>query len=195
MTKNKEVWVNVGTLAGYEDYSHYEVSNLGRVKSTKRVITKLNGRSKKPSKTIIKSRVLSPETLKKIKYVMVNLLPDTKGNKQKHAYVHRLVALAFVDNPDNEREVNHIDEDKDNNTADNLEWCSHSYNMHYGYQKERANNLRDYNNGKATNLIVNKTMYIYKLRKGEKLLQQARRVDWTAETTADYFSELTGKEA
>ena len=46
--------------------------------------------------------------------------------------VHRLVAEAFIDNPNGYKEVNHIDEDKNNNRADNLEWCTRTYNILYG---------------------------------------------------------------
>ena len=55
-----------------------------------------------------------------------------KNNKQKKFVIHRLVANAFIDNPNNYEEVNHLDEDKTNNRIDNLEWCSHKYNMNYG---------------------------------------------------------------
>lgn len=54
-------------------------------------------------------------------------------NKRKsQQYVHRLVALAFLPNPEMLPEVNHKDEDKKNNAASNLEWCSPAYNMTYG---------------------------------------------------------------
>lgn len=48
------------------------------------------------------------------------------GNNE---YVHRLVAKAFIDNPNNLNEINHKDEDKSNNRVDNLEWCTKSYNV------------------------------------------------------------------
>ena len=55
-----------------------------------------------------------------------------KDGKQKGFSVHRLVAEAFLPNPDNLPIVNHKDENKMNNNVDNLEWCSHSYNNTYG---------------------------------------------------------------
>ena len=61
-----------------------------------------------------------------------------KGSKKdgsrvsKFANVHRLVAIAFIPNPNNLPQVNHIDENPSNNSADNLEWCTAKYNMNYG---------------------------------------------------------------
>ncbi len=56
----------------------------------------------------------------------------TKDYKQKFFRVHRLVATAFIDNPNNLSIVNHKDENKQNNTVDNLEWCDVRYNNTFG---------------------------------------------------------------
>lgn len=55
-----------------------------------------------------------------------------KDSKPRYFLIHRLVAEAFIPNPDNLSEINHKDENKQNNCVDNLEWCTHEYNMHYG---------------------------------------------------------------
>lgn len=62
-------------------------------------------------------------------YQIVTLSKDNKG---KSYLVHRLVALAWIPNPNNYPQVNHIDEHKDHNWADNLEWCDAKYNLSYG---------------------------------------------------------------
>lgn len=53
-------------------------------------------------------------------------------------YIHRLVAEAFIDNPDDLPQVNHKDENKQNNDVSNLEWCSSEYNVNYGTRNERS---------------------------------------------------------
>ena len=69
-------------------------------------------------------------------YARVNLVDDD-GNK-KHYYVHRLVAKAFLNNPNNYKEVNHKDENKLNNHFSNLEWCTRQYNNTYGSRVKRT---------------------------------------------------------
>lgn len=67
-------------------------------------------------------------------YLIINLHKD---NKMKTFKMHRLVAEAFIDNPNNYPQINHKDEDKTNNCIENLEWCSHKYNQNYGTHNEK----------------------------------------------------------
>lgn len=78
-------------------------------------------------------RALS-QRLNKHGYLRVNL--KHKG-EMKTVEVHRLVALAFIDNPGNLLQVNHINEVKTDNRVQNLEWCSCEYNLAFGTRVER----------------------------------------------------------
>ena len=66
------------------------------------------------------------------------------GSKSKRISVHRIVAAAFIPNTNNYPQVNHKDENKDNNAADNLEWCTAKYNMNYGEMAKIRHTLIDY---------------------------------------------------
>lgn len=74
------------------------------------------------------SKILKPTLNKRTGYFYVSLCK--KGSIVKH-YIHRLLAEAFIPNENNYNEVNHIDEDKTNNNLNNLEWCSHKYNINH----------------------------------------------------------------
>ena len=74
-----------------------------------------------------------------IGYLRVQLYSN---NKAKRFFVHRLVAITFIPNPDNLPEVNHIDEDKTNNRVDNLEFCDHKYNLNFGTIKDRIRDTK-----------------------------------------------------
>jgi hypothetical protein len=103
-----EAWMPV---TGFE--SLYEVSDSGRVRSLQRKTTS--------------GRILKP-TADKDGYLKVSL---SKNNRKETKFVHRLVAAAFVDNPSGLTIVNHKDENKQNNRADNLEYCTIQYNSTY----------------------------------------------------------------
>lgn len=75
-------------------------------------------------------------------YLWVNLNYDGKQHNHK---IHRLVAQAFIPNPDNLQQINHKDEDKTNNRVENLEWCTNDYNIHYGTAIKRATQKRKEN--------------------------------------------------
>lgn len=120
----KEVWKDV---VGYEGL--YQVSNLGRVKSLARF--KLNHGKLKP----IPERILKPWEMSKQTngqaYMMVSLYQNAK---RKSALVHRLVAEAFIPNPENKPTVNHKNGDKYNNQVDNLEWMTQRENLLHAYK-------------------------------------------------------------
>lgn len=100
-----------------DGYENYEISSLGRVKSLKYGVEKIL----KPAKN-------------KDGYLQVSLY---RNGKEKRLYVHRLVAEAFLPNPEGFPEINHLDEDKTNNVVGNIEWTSRWDNMHFGTLYER----------------------------------------------------------
>ena len=61
----------------------------------------------------------------------------SKGNSVKHPTIHKLVAMAYIPNPNNLPQINHKDENKENNAVNNLEWCNNRYNSNYGTRNER----------------------------------------------------------
>ena len=115
-----EEWRNI---QGYEGL--YMVSNLGRVKSLERMKWNGNGYYKVPEK-ILEGYDNGDG------YLYVNLC---KEGKRKQYRINRLVAMAFIPNPNNLPEVNHKDEIRTNNRVDNLEWCNRSYNVEYSQAK------------------------------------------------------------
>lgn len=120
--KNNLVWEKI------ENYDNYVVSNTGLVKSFDREFVDKLGR-----KRLVKGHILKQQK-DRDGYLYVYLHGDKTSKFMK---VHRLVAMAFLPNPDNLPEVNHKDENKQNNCVDNLEWCKHYYNMMYGTCRKR----------------------------------------------------------
>ena len=116
----KEIWKDI---KGYENL--YQISNLGRVRNNK-------------SKKILKI------CTNKYGYMVCCL----HNKKQQIKKVHRLVAEAFIPNPQKLPQVNHKDENKTNNNVNNLEWCSNKYNCNYGTRGERI--------GKKLSMVLKK---------------------------------------
>lgn len=114
----EEIWENI---EGYEGL--YQISNQGRVKSLERI-----DENNHP----IKERIMKPSM--SLGYLYVGL---RKQGKQKRMRIHRLVAAAFIPNPNNKEEVGHKDETRTNNYADNLEWVSKKENNNMPLHKER----------------------------------------------------------
>lgn len=113
----------------YEGKTYYKVSNYGRCKSITRTRLLFNGVPCVQVGKIIKASKDNKG------YYSYHLSHDGKRVVQR---VHRLVALCFIPNPDNLPFINHKDENPSNNRVDNLEWCSHEYNINYGTRTERA---------------------------------------------------------
>lgn len=122
-------------VVGYEGL--YEVSNTGQV---------IN----------IKTGHILKQHKDKDGYWVLSL----KRDKYKTYFTHRLIAQAFIPNPDNLPMVNHKDEDKSNNRVTNLEWCNAKYNSTYGTARERAAKTRHIN-------AMLKKEYLEELRKRE----------------------------
>lgn len=116
MSEQEEIWKDIPEFCG-----RYQASNLGRIKSVRAY-----GQSNTP-------KILSQHRLNS-GYMYANLgYKETK----KHYLVHRLVASAFIPNPNKYPQVNHINEDKTDNRPENLEWCSAKYNINFGTGRKR----------------------------------------------------------
>ncbi|ALM64610.1 HNH endonuclease [Lactococcus phage 936 group phage PhiE1127] len=105
----------VETFVKIEGFNNYEVSNLGKIRNIK------SGRTLKPY-------------LDNNGYLMHCL---SENNKRKNLLLHRVLAIAFIDNPEEKPCVNHIDENKLNNDLSNLEWCSVRENNVHGTRMKR----------------------------------------------------------
>lgn len=118
----KEIWKDV------KDFEKlYQVSNFGNIRSLNKLDTlgrKVTGKLMKPIR-------------RKDGYFDITL---RKNNIQKHYLLHRLIAITFIENKNNYKEINHKDENKTNNNINNLEWCNRSYNINYGKANDKRRN-------------------------------------------------------
>lgn len=142
----KEIWVDV---SGYENL--YQISNYGNIKS------KIRNKRNNDGVMLLKARTLKQHPNSR-GYLRVELVNE-QGTRKKF-FIHRLVALHFVDNPNTEVNniVNHLDSDHTNNRADNLEWTTPQGNVEHAVRNgrmkhtaERKQHLREAceRNGKA----------------------------------------------
>lgn len=115
----KEEWKDI---PGYEGL--YQVSTMGRVKSLSREIISSTGNY------VSKEKILTTTGNDGLGYVRLQLF---KNNKGKLVRAHRLVAMAFIPNPENKCDVNHKNGNKSDNRVENLEWATRSENEKHSY--------------------------------------------------------------
>ena len=119
----EEIWKDIKGFEGL-----YQVSNLGNIKSLDRYMCRSHNEG-----LTIKGKIRIPQLVKG--YYQIVLCKDGINFQYK---VHRLVAEAFILNPNNYPCINHKDENPVNNKVENLEWCTHKYNNNYGHHKEKC---------------------------------------------------------
>jgi len=126
-----EVWK---AIPGYEGI--YEVSDQGNIRSLDRYVYRPTLLWGQAAMTFCEGREMKPSRDRK-GYLRVTLSNGCKKTAKTFP-VHRLVAMAFIPNPDNLPQINHKDENKANNNVDNLEWCTNQYNCSYNGKGERG---------------------------------------------------------
>ena len=162
--EDQEIWLPIPSWEGF-----YEASTLGRIRSVERTVWRGGGSKGIPR---LKSRILSTSKGEK-GYLQVKLSKDGKSWTRR---VNRLVAFAFIPNPFNLPEVNHLDGDKLNNRPPNLEWSTHRNNILHA---EKLGLIRHPNN---ENHQLSKIVYQYTLSmdlvKIWPSVNQTRREGW-----------------
>lgn len=145
----EEIWKDV---VGWED--RYEVSNLGNVKS--KSYMKCTANMHGPMSFMTKPKPMK-QVMNESGYWTIDLRKD---KKRATGIVHRLVAGAFVPNPDSLPIVNHMDSDRVNNRWDNLEWCTQQHNVQHSYDSGSNSNAGDLHPRKVLSEALVKEMRI-----------------------------------
>lgn len=135
-----EIWKD---CKGYENL--YQVSNLGRIKSLNKIRVNHTGGMWVQQEKILKGKYDG------CNYLTVHL--KTPSGKDKIERIHRLVAIAFIDNPERKPEVNHKNSVRDDNRVENLEWVTHQENIEHSSQENHKskNNILCITTGEVFN--------------------------------------------
>ena len=157
-----EIWKDV---VGYEGY--YKVSSLGIVKGVERKFTQFNGLTKRYNTKTLSEKVMKPFE-DKDGYLKIQLTKDGVHNK---FFVHRLVAIAFLPNPENKPEVNHKEGNKKDNRVEMLEWNTTSENQRHAIANKLYETARGEKSGQAK-LKESEVREIHKLWKSGEVSQQ-----------------------
>lgn len=181
---NSDRWLSIENLPNEEwkpinGYGgRYSVSNYGRVK-TDAFTYAIYGHIKTNPAHIL--RVV----IRKDGYCKVSL----GGNKkQKTLNLHRLVAIAFIPNPDNLPCINHKDENPSNNSVNNLEWCTYKYNNNYGSFKEKhSKTFKNY--PKFSKPIIQMTLDGEFIQEFPSIAEAARQLNGNYVNIAEYLRE------
>jgi hypothetical protein len=144
----QEIWRDI---KGYKGI--YQVSNFGRIKGLERLSAK---------GCLLKEKIRKIQTNNDGYQTVILFKDGIRGNYD----VHRLVAVAFISNPDNLPQVNHKDECKHNNYVANLEWCTGKYNSNYGTGSVRRVLVTDF---KAAAIKRRKPVIATNIKTGEKI--------------------------
>ena len=143
MENNEEIWKDV---VGYESY--YQISNIGNLRSLDHV-QKINTSKKKYHRNRIGQNIkLSKQSGYTYACLYVN-------GKSKRCTMHRLVAMAFITNPENKKCINHKNSIRDDNRIENLEWCTHSENNRHAHQ---VGGQRNYYGEKHSQSVLTKVI-------------------------------------
>jgi hypothetical protein len=134
----EEIWKDIPNYVG-----RYKASNFGRIKSVDMILS--YKRHKNDLKRTRKGKILTP-TKAKNGYLRVEM---SINGEHKLNLVHRLIAQAFIPNPKNYEQINHIDGNKENNNVNNLEWCSCKMNMCHAWKNGlyKGKRVGQYKNG------------------------------------------------
>lgn len=147
MNDQHEIWRDV---AGFEGY--YMISNLGRIKSLTRKITEKTGKV-----NILKSRIIR-QCVNDQGYWRFTA---NKDGKRKGLLQHRLIATAFIPNPENKPFINHKNGIRSDNRIENLEWCTHQENVDHSWRTGLNQNIGEGNS--VSKLTLKDVLYIKKV--------------------------------